>query len=295
MSQRRYEWAKDQVMAFLLDLEETKNGRFEHQMGDLMLLEKPDCLNDLYDGQQRILSLVVILFSLSETEGIELELKDTIINILTNKKYDRNIPDEVEVKFIERYGDGCKIPRLHCINPDDQDALVNILNGTKTAADNKSKLIRTYSLCKEFFNHTMSGDIKTETLEWWRYLSFGIVFTQYRYKDEEYAANRFEWLNNRGLALSHLDLAKNKIIVQLDRDKKIAFYDTWEKLRNLDTKYSVKIYDVAIQIYNNKMCLVKASKRVKDYHCCTPSVKIHKRCTATLWNSSRSLKSFTRL
>lgn len=263
MAQRQYEWGKDQVDVFLADLAETKQSPFQHQMGDLMLLHKSGNIDDLYDGQQRILSLVMVLYSLSETKGIEEDLKQSILKLLTNNRYDDNISEDVQCKFNERYKNlsNVKIPRLHCVSPYDQDALVYILNGTDPSMDNKSKLIQTYNICKRFFEENVS---LTDTADWWRYLSADITFTRYVYSDEEYAANRFEWLNNRGLELSHLDLVKNKIIVRLGDDKKVVFYNKWEELRHKD-KYATKIYDVAIQIYCKKMYSVKSAKRMKDY------------------------------
>ena len=78
--------------------------------------------------------------------------------------------------------------------------------------------------------------------------------------DPNYVSNIFDWENNRGTPVEKLDIIKNKILVKIPNDKKLEVYQTWETLKHKQHKcykttfnYGLKIFDVAIQLYNKKI------------------------------------------
>ena len=80
----------------------------------------------------------------------------------------------------------------------------------------------------------------------------------YDCNDPEYVSRIFDWENNRGKAVETLDIIKNPILVKIPDDKKVEIYEKWEKLKHKENpiyknNYGQKIFDVAIQLYNNEI------------------------------------------
>ena len=80
----------------------------------------------------------------------------------------------------------------------------------------------------------------------------------YDCNDPEYVSRIFDWENNRGKAVETLDIIKNPILVKIPDDKKVEIYEKWEKLKHKEnpiykSNYGQKIFDVAIQLYNNEI------------------------------------------
>ena len=76
--------------------------------------------------------------------------------------------------------------------------------------------------------------------------------------DPEYVSRIFDWESNRGKSVETLDIIKNPILVQIPNDKKVEIYEKWEELKHKENKiykknYGQKIFDIAIQIYNNQI------------------------------------------
>ena len=80
----------------------------------------------------------------------------------------------------------------------------------------------------------------------------------YDCNDPEYVSRIFDLENNRGKDVETLDIIKNPILVKIPNDKKVEIYDKWEYLKHKDNNiyrknFGQKIFDVAIQLYNNEI------------------------------------------
>jgi uncharacterized protein with ParB-like and HNH nuclease domain len=65
--QRGYEWAKKHVEAFWIDIQkfekerDSKTGSKKYFLGPIVVLEKPDDVIELLDGQQRLATATILL------------------------------------------------------------------------------------------------------------------------------------------------------------------------------------------------------------------------------------------
>ena len=91
----------------------------------------------------------------------------------------------------------------------------------------------------------------------YKFILHDIDIQYYDCNNPEYVSRIFDWENNRGKAVETLDIIKNPILVKIPDDKKVEIYENWEKLKHKDNKiykkYGQKMFDIAIQIYNNKI------------------------------------------
>jgi hypothetical protein len=124
MNQREYSWEQKQIIKFLDDIfilyEENK---YILKMGSIINF-KHDNVNNIYDGQQRILTTILILIVIGSLVPTKLKEKithllavDTEIDTLTEQQ--EKIKETFNVTII---------PTICCINPFDMEALIKIYN-----------------------------------------------------------------------------------------------------------------------------------------------------------------------
>lgn len=297
MNQRLYEWKKPEIMKFLDDIFNIfEEGKYVLKMGSIINL-KYNNVNDIYDGQQRILTTILILsvigcFTDKLKNTIEALLTvDTVVDTLTLEQ--QKIEDEYNVK---------KIPKIYCINPYDRKGLVDIFNdkcespisylqsldeidsfdnldeyvsksGIKLSrkedfirhienkcdykappSDNPTNLYVAFIIIYNYFAFKKYDEPKLIKL--YKFILHDIDIQYYDCTDPNYVSRIFDWENNRGTAVKTLDIIKNPILVKIPDDKKIEVYDKWELLKQKESKvkdFGTKIFDIAIQIYNNKI------------------------------------------
>jgi hypothetical protein len=130
MNQRQYEWSNNELEKFLDDLfsifEEEK---YVEKMGSIILYTGNVGNKEIYDGQQRTITTILILIVLSKKYTI---LKHAIENLLTvDNLLSSFTKDQQSVVdyYTEKYKvENIKVPKIFCINPFDQEAIVTILN-----------------------------------------------------------------------------------------------------------------------------------------------------------------------
>ena len=124
MNQREYSWEEKHLTKFLADLYKLfEEGKYVYKMGSIINLKYGGC-NSIYDGQQRTLTMILILYCLSL---IEKKLKTKIQTLLT---IDIELDELTEQQQKVKDEHGVKIiPKMYCVNPHDMKALVDIFNG----------------------------------------------------------------------------------------------------------------------------------------------------------------------
>ena len=125
MNQREYSWEKKEVKVFLDDLFNTyEECKYVEKMGSIINLNY-DNNNDIYDGQQRILTTSLCLVVMGDLSPQK--LKPKITNLLTiDIELDELTPELKKMK--EDNSDIKLLPKIYCINPYDRNGLVNIYN-----------------------------------------------------------------------------------------------------------------------------------------------------------------------
>ena len=300
MNQREYSWEKYEIIKFLDDIFKIfEEDKYVEKMGSIINLNYNN-ENDIYDGQQRILTTILILNVIScfskklKIKIIPLLTVDTDLDELTTEQ--QKIKDECSVNII---------PKIYCINPYDMKGLVNIFNGkvesylcylknkdeinsinelnnldefislSDTRISSKRDFIRhitkkhsyiepdsstkLHSAFIEIYNYFVLKKYHEKNLiELYKFILHDIDIQYFECFDPEYVSRIFDWENNRGKAVEPLDIMKNPILVKIPDDKKVEIYEKWEQLKHKENKiykknFGQKIFDIAIQLYNNKI------------------------------------------
>lgn len=299
MNQREYSWELPEITKFLDDIFKIfEEDKYVEKMGSIINLNYNNG-NDIYDGQQRILTTILILNVIG---CLSEKLKNKINVLLTiDTELDDLTPQQKKIKE-----DDCNvniIPKIYCINPYDMKGLVNIFNNNinlwvkyiynldniesfeqdetyvcnncKTKISRRSDFIRhlekshdylqpdsttkLHSAFTEIYNYFVLKKYNEKNLiNLYKFILNDIDVQFYDCNDPEYVSRIFDWENNRGKAVETLDIIKNPILVKIPDDKKVEIYNKWEELKHKNNKiykknYGQKIFDIAIQIYNNKI------------------------------------------
>jgi len=301
MNQREYSWGEREITKFLDDIFKIyEEGKYFEKMGSIINLNYNNG-NDIYDGQQRILTTILILNVIG---CLSPKLRGKINQLLTVDTELDNLTHEQE-KIKEK----CKcniIPKIYCINPYDMEGLVNVFNNKIKSwteylcnindheelfeddadytckecnitiarkADFKKHIISKHDYIKpesntkihdafiEIYNYFILKKYNEQSLiKLHNFILDEIDIQYYDCNDPEYVSRIFDWENNRGKAVETLDIIKNPILVKIPDDKKVEVYERWESLKhnkeyykeyNIYKNFGQKIFDVAIQLYNN--------------------------------------------
>ena len=253
MNQREYSWGLVEISRFLDDIFKIyEENKYVEKMGSIINL-KYKGTNDIYDGQQRILTTILILKVIG---CLSPKLKNKINQLLTiDTELDTLTQEQEQIK------EQCNtniIPKIYCINPYDMEGLVNIFNNKITSwveylsnldkyesfNDNveyvckecdaiilrKSDFIRHISKQHNYILLESSSKLYTAFIEIYNYFAFknytepslidlykfilnDIDIQYYDCTDPEYVSKIFDWENNRGRAVATLDIIKNPILV----------------------------------------------------------------------------------
>ncbi len=130
MNQRQYEWSTNELEKFLDDLFSIfEEGKYVEKMGSIILYTGNVGNKEIYDGQQRTITTILILIVLSKKYNVlkhAIEHLLTVDNLLsTYTKEQQTVVDY----YTQKYNlESIKVPKIFCINPFDQEAIVSILN-----------------------------------------------------------------------------------------------------------------------------------------------------------------------
>lgn len=298
MNQREYSWGTIEVTKFLDDIFKIfEENKYVEKMGSIINLNYNN-VNDIYDGQQRILTIITILNVMG---NLSLKLKNKINQLLT---IDTDIEDLTKKQLKLKENEYIKlIPKISCINPYDMKALVNMFNDiieswVSYLKDDNSEFglleeedIYTCKHCdvkisrkSDFITHInkkhgykILNDSKLynsfieiynyfiikkyderKLIELYKFILNDIDIQYYDCNDPEYVSRIFDWENNRGRTVESLDIIKNPILVRIPEDKRFEIYNKWEELKHQKNKvykqnFGQKIFDIAIQLYNNEI------------------------------------------
>ena len=123
MNQREYSWESPEIMKFLYDIFEIfEENKYVEKMGSIINLNY-DKYNDIYDGQQRIITTILILNVIG---CLSEKLKHKINQLLTIDTDLDTLTSEQET--LKSKHNVSIIPKLYCINPFDMEGLIDIFN-----------------------------------------------------------------------------------------------------------------------------------------------------------------------
>jgi len=276
MNQREYSWESSEINKFLNDIIKTfEENKYGLKLGSIINL-KYNSQNNIYDGQQRILTTILILYVIGflspklEDKINTLLTIDTDLDVLTSEQ--KQIKEKCKV---------ARIPKIYCINPYDMQGLVEILNNNikpwakyidnieeiesydeneeyvcnicNTKTSRKSDFIRhlknfhnylqpeqntkLYDAFINIYNYIFLKKYNEQSLiELYKFILHDIDVQYYDCNDPEYVSRIFDWENNRGKLVETLDIIKNPILVKIPDNKKVEIYEQWENLKHKDNK-----------------------------------------------------------
>ena len=276
MNQREYSWESKEIIKFLDDIFKIyEEEKYVEKMGSIINLNYKN-ENYIYDGQQRILTIILILKVIG---SLCPRLENKINTLLTIDNDLDELTDEQ--KEIQIKCDATKIPKIYSINPFDMVGLVNIFNNKVipwvTWLDNFDDIQsfedeeyyscivckRNISKKKDFIRHLKNFHNYTEhesnTKLYNAFIDIFNFFKLKRYHEKqyilmykfilndidiqfydctnpEYVSRIFDWENNRGKSVEKLDIIKNPIIVKIPNNKKMEVYEKWESLKHTPNK-----------------------------------------------------------
>jgi hypothetical protein len=123
MNQREYSWETNEITKFLDDIFNIfEEGKYVEKMGSIINLNYNNN-NYIYDGQQRILTTILIINIIG---CLSSQLKNQINTLLSINTVLDDLT-EAQKKIKEKCNVDI-IPKIYCINPYDMKGLVNIFN-----------------------------------------------------------------------------------------------------------------------------------------------------------------------
>ena len=271
MNQREYSWNDKEIHQFISDIIKIfEEGKYFEKMGSIINLTY-NGTNEIYDGQQRTITIILILYNIS------LLVSPTFGGKIISKLTLDGDMDELNTQQLKLKGDKNidVVPKIYCINPFDMNALCDVFNGKcndhfvshikydeinelyicKLCDENikdKSKVYRhlnkqhtidckidiyaskIYSANESIYNYFKKIDYNEEKVkQLYRFIMNEIDIEFCSCTDPTYVSRIFDWENNRGNKVQVLDVVKNYILVQIEDSKKYEIYDKWEEYKNL--------------------------------------------------------------
>ena len=212
--QRNYEWNKGQCKQLFKDLTIAAQNDTDHFIGTIVYItETGNKMSRIYriiDGQQRLISLTLLLKALSDA--------------------DEQDQDEIEEKYLTNNN---LLDNNHLkLKPVDHDyeAFSSVMNGMVNV-DRPSKVIDNYHLFQKLINNSA---IKISKL--YKAMNhFNMVYIELNNNpNEENPQVIFESLNSTGVSLSSSDLVRNFLLMNLNSQQQSELYKKyWVKIEQM--------------------------------------------------------------
>lgn len=208
--QRFYEWEKYNIIVLFEDILENYNteDKKNTNLGTLILLDKGNKVFELVDGQQRLITLSIFIYTL--------------------------------VEYIEKDNSNCKVNDYQKIKDYIQSDKSNSILNSKRLISPKSNncIIDNYQVIKELISVRFSST--KEKIDFLFYLLKKINFYWVKAEDENQAFQLFDGKNSKYKDLNPVDLLKAYHIGQMNdisKNKKAEILYTWSE--NMNKSFSI--------------------------------------------------------
>lgn len=231
--QREYVWTEIQINQLLDDIydEFDFNLNKEYFIGSTVVFKNSDGFYELIDGQQRITSIFLIICAFKklyiergiDTDTIERMIKDKTVNSL---------------------GDSVDCYKLELQYKDSSYILAKIANNLERPENLKGsaeRLYNSYESIINFLNNKFKNDEDLTLLKkFFVYIFRKLKFIQIKTPEINDALKIFETINERGVGLNPMDLLKNLLFRQVDRNDFNSLKDKWKTIIKLLEKNNEK-------------------------------------------------------
>ncbi|MFT0848707.1 DUF262 domain-containing protein [Actinomycetaceae bacterium L2_0104] len=223
--QREYVWEADQAMQLLDDIAEAcLADRSPYFLGSLVLVGTGDSGKtwDVIDGQQRMITLTLLLAALRDLEedpplrdSLDRRLNDLGDPVVGRKASPRLILRELDREFMRSYVQQGSVEELFALTPADTTthAQRRIIENTRAIYDNLSAIYDT--------------EQRRSIAE---YLYKNVIMVMVGSTDYADAYRMFHVLNDRGIPLTAADILKARIISATPEESRSEYARIWDSV-----------------------------------------------------------------
>lgn len=256
--QREYTWGKTEWEQLLEDIEENDPGYF---MGSIICIDDNHELGpgesrvyEVVDGQQRLTTLTLLLMAIYKAylkweevlteEDDEEEIEDyklTLSNIRKQLIHKKNSVNKTETGYFKEKDKYCFLrvqPSTQRSNYNDYLHILSELGLIKGNFNSKfCGIRRIYKAFYFFYDHLPETLVELNEL---LHKINSLKFIHIAVSSSSDAFTLFESLNNRGVPLSVMDIIKNKMLANLEKQHKMNIdvaYDEWQNLLEFLPEY----------------------------------------------------------
>lgn len=225
--QRGYSWKSDHVMALIKDIDHAIQLKKDHYMGTITLhnLKKEESIGlnsfsvfHVVDGQQRFTTLIIIL-------------KVLIDRLSTNSEYESEIKLKTEKYFKKNEA---YLFRYEIDDVNNHFFRSEILKMEPPSTDEKNAYTVNLRTAKKVTQEFLQNKSEKYCLEFLRCIEDRLKFNEYLVESVSEIGIVFETINNRGVALSTLELVKNRLLYLSSKIESDVFEGENERDRLVD-------------------------------------------------------------
>lgn len=197
--QRSYSWGKTQIEQFIDDL---RNASSQYYLGHFLFESSSDNTLLIIDGQQRLTTCVIFFSSLRN-------------ELISRKQNGENVSidlDDIADYYIRDIRKGTQ--KFKTVEYDNNFFVNEVIDRTDSSQEPATRSQEKIRKAKEMFGDVLA---KTETneIERWYNLVQNATITQYVVSNKAEAAQIFAFQNDRGKALSKLEILKSYFMLQI--------------------------------------------------------------------------------
>lgn len=232
--QRSYSWGKTQIEQFIDDL---RNASSQYYLGHFLFESSSDNTLLIIDGQQRLTTCVIFFSSLRN-------------ELISRKQNGENVSidlDDIADYYIRDIRKGTQ--KFKTVEYDNNFFVNEVIDRTDSSQEPATRSQEKIRKAKKMFGDVLA---KTETneIERWYNLVQNATITQYVVSNKAEAAQIFAFQNDRGKALSKLEILKSYFMLQIylsSVDKDLIN----ENIKYLENEFST-IYQRIVNVNENE-------------------------------------------
>ena len=227
--QREYVWTDKEIHQLLDDINDDMNGSSkEYFIGTILVSPTEEKKHyEVIDGQQRLTTFFLILCALKHL--FSGEPQSQLINSLISASYTNDAGDVItSLKLDPRYENASELmTKLVLTASDPASTRVAILASGIPSFGSLENLVNAYDTVYRYLKDNYPD--KTSLKKFWAYLAKYVVFIQIS-TDVSSALKIFETINERGIGLNPMDLLKNLLFTQINKEEFTKLKDKWKKI-----------------------------------------------------------------
>lgn len=228
--QREYVWKEKNISQLLNDIYEeyTDDRNSEYFIGSIVVNKRDDGLYEVIDGQQRLTTLFISLCALKRLFKDSPEHSREVESLLTSQKSNDRGEFNQSRHLDLQYEDTSEI----------LDAILDNKIIDKKLSGSSENIKDAFETVYEYLK--INFQKQEDLIRFYGYFMHKVNFVQIETPSVSDALKIFETINERGVGLNSMDLLKNLIFQQLDRDEFQQINNQWKIITKTLDKHNQK-------------------------------------------------------